>query len=82
MQTEEKTASAASGFVRAETLNAQRRIGSTVYEVETYVKNRAGETAEEKIMRLIKNDLHHAPGHVNTDMTQTGRLPERDSFIP
>jgi hypothetical protein len=67
------------GFILAEPLNINRRIGSTVYEVEVYVKKCAGETAEEKIMRLIRNDLNLAPGHGKMMLPQTGRLPERGS---
>lgn len=51
-------------FIHAEPLNAQKRIGSTVYELKVYVKNNTGETAEEKILRLIRNDLNLAPSHV------------------
>jgi len=65
------------GFIRAEPLDMCKRIGSTVYEVEVYVKKCAGETAEEKIMRLIRNDLNLTPGHGKMSMPQTGRLPER-----
>ena len=67
------------GFVHAEPLYVQKRIGSTVYGVEVYVKNSTGETIEEKILRLIRNDLHPAPSHVNLNVPQTGRLSERSS---
>ena len=67
------------GFILAEPLNINRRIGSTVYEVEVFVKQYSVETAEEKIMRLIRNDLNLAPGHGKMSMPQTGRLPERGS---
>jgi hypothetical protein len=65
-------------FIHAEPLNAQKRIGSTVYELKVYVKSSTGETAEEKILRLIRNDLNLAPSHVNMNMPQTSRL-ERSS---
>jgi hypothetical protein len=85
MQTEKSTEkpatntaeTALTGFAHAAPLDASRRIGSTVYELEVYVKKDAGETIEEKIMRLIKNDLNPAPGCGRMDMPQTGRLPER-----
>ena len=67
------------GFILAERLSMNKRIGSTVYEVEVYVKNHAGETAEKKIMRLINNDLNLVPGHGKMRLPQTGRLPERGS---
>ena len=72
-------AMAQGGFVHAESLNVQKRIGSTVYEIEVYVKTSTGETIEEKIMRLIRNDLNTAPSRGNLNMPQTGRLPERSS---
>ena len=67
------------GFIHAVPLNLCKRIGSTVYEVEVYVKKCAGETAEEKIMRLIRNDLNLTQGHGKMSVPQTGRLPERGS---
>ena len=67
------------GFVHAEPLNMCKRIGSTVYEVEVYVKEHAGETADEKILRLIRNDLNLSPSHGKMNVPQTGRLPERGS---
>ena len=67
------------GFIQAEPLNMCKRIGSTVYEVEVYVKEHTGETAEAKIMRLIKNDLNLSPSHGKMGVPQTGRLPERGS---
>jgi hypothetical protein len=83
MQTANKVTSAVAGaqdgYIHAEPLNVQRRIGSTVYEIEVYVKTSAAETIEEKIMRLIRNDLHTTPSNVTMGMPQTGRLPERSS---
>ena len=67
------------GFIHAESLNVCKRIGSTVYEVKVYVKAHIGETAEAKIIRLIKNDLNLRPGHGKMMLPQTGRLPERGS---
>ena len=43
-------------YYNAEPLNVQKSIGSTVYEIEVYVKKDTGETIEDKIMRLIRND--------------------------
>ena len=67
------------GFVHAESLNVQKRIGSTVYEIEVYVKNDTAESIQEKIMRLIRNDLNLTAENDNIMMPQTGRLPERSS---
>jgi len=67
------------GFVHAEPLNVQKRIGSTVYDIEVYVKKFAGESAEEKIMRLIRNDLNLGSSLGKMDLPQTGRLAERSS---
>ena len=67
------------GFIRAGSLDVCKRIGSTVYEVEVYAKGHIGETAETKIIRLIKNDLNLAPSHGKMGLPQTGRLPERGS---
>jgi hypothetical protein len=86
MQTAETSANAVAGtrdgFVHAEPLNVCKRIGSTVYEIEVYVKNPTrytGESVEDKIMRLIRNDLNLAASHVKMNMPQTGRLSERSS---
>jgi hypothetical protein len=73
-------AKACDGFVRAEPLNMRKRIGSTLYEVEVYVKKTSGETADEKIMRLIRNDLNLTVGHGKMGLPQTDRLPERGSL--
>ena len=67
------------GFVRAGSLDVCKRIGSTVYEVEVYVKGHTGETADAKIMRLIRSDLNLVQSHDKMSLPQTGRLPERGS---
>jgi hypothetical protein len=83
MQTANNTtnavAAALGGFVHAEQLYAQKRIGSTVYEIEVYVKNDTAETIEQKIMRLIRNDLNLTASNDNMMVPQTSRLPERGS---
>jgi hypothetical protein len=56
-----------------------RRIGSTVYLINAYVKNDAAETIEEKVLRLVKNDLQHEPGHAKISTLQAGWLSERSS---
>ncbi len=50
-----------------------------MYEIEVYVKKSSGETAEAKILRLIKNDLNLASGRGKMNLPQTDRLPERGS---
>ena len=78
MQTAVRTANAMAGardgYIHAAPLNAHRRIGSTVYEVEVYVKKDTAETIEQKIMRLIRNDLNPASSHVKMSTPQTGWL--------
>ena len=70
---------ACDGFILVRPLNMRKRIGSTLYEVEVYVMNSAGETANAKIMRLVKNDLNLWPSHDKMSLPQTDRLPERGS---
>ena len=57
----------------------RRRIGSTVYEVSCYLNPDAKETMDDKIMRLVQNDLHFSPENATMTSLQTGRLPERES---
>jgi len=44
-------------YAHAESLNVQKRIGSTVYEVNVYFNPDAKETMNEKIMRLVRNEI-------------------------
>ena len=46
-----------SGNANAEPLNVRKRIGSTVYEVNVYFNPDAKETMNDKIMRLIRNEI-------------------------
>jgi hypothetical protein len=71
---------ACDGFIHVKPLTMCKRIGSTLYEVEVYIMNSAGETADAKIMRLIKNDLNPRTSHGKMDLPQTDRLPERGSI--
>ena len=64
----------------ANTSRFTKRIGSTVYEVEVYFNQDAKETMNEKILRLIKNDLNYLRKNDIMGMPQTGRLPERSSI--
>ena len=61
-------------------LTLRKRIGSTVYVTKLYVKNDAAETMDDKILRLIKNDLHYTQKNDIMALPQTGRLPERSSI--
>ena len=57
----------------------QRRIGSTLYRVRARFSETNKETLDDKILRLLKNDLNTAPGHGKMDLLQTGRLLEGSS---
>jgi len=77
MQTKNKsliTLAEQDGFILANPLYAQKRIGSTVYEIEVYVKKDTAESADEKIMRLIRNDLNLIVKNDKIIMPQTSRL--------
>ncbi|HBU12595.1 MAG TPA: hypothetical protein DEB31_07700 [Clostridiales bacterium] len=57
----------------------RKRIGSTVYEVNIHFNQDAKETMDDKILRLIRNDLNKVAAGVNMAVPQTSRLPERSS---
>jgi hypothetical protein len=57
----------------------QRRIGSTLYKVGIYFNPEAKETLNEKVQRLLKNDLQSAPECVKMDSLQADWLSERGS---
>jgi hypothetical protein len=84
--------------IQRENINAQsgrfcQRIGSTVFTVHIYPKEGSPETLEDKILRLLKNDLEfgaNRSGSANIDlknpaknvtmaMPQADWLPERSS---
>lgn len=73
MQDERKTTES----VANEPVIMRKRIGSTVYEVRVCFNRDAKERMDDKILRLVKNDLNAAPGDVNMAVPQTGLLPER-----
>ena len=68
-----------SGYVRAVPLDTRRRVGSTVYNVAVFTKEDTGYTVEEKVLRLVRNDLNIANENVKMKVPQTGWLPERGS---
>ena len=57
----------------------QRKIGSTLYKVNIYFKNTNLETLEEKILRLIKNDLNFTEKNAKIKLLQAGWLSEGSS---
>ena len=62
-----------------ESFKLQKRIGSTVYLTKVYFNRDTTETIDDKIIRLIKNDLNFASKNVTMTMLHTGGLPERSS---
>jgi len=63
----------------AEPAQLRKRIGSTVYEVRVRFNPDAKETMDDKILRLVRNDLNTPLRDVKMAVPQTGRLPERSS---
>jgi len=53
-----------SGYVRTVPLDIRRRIGSTIYNVTVFTKEDTGDTVEEKVLRLVRNDLNIANENV------------------
>ena len=58
----------------------QRRIGSTLYKVGIHFNPEAKETLNEKVQRLLKNDLQSAPESGTMKSLQADWLSERTSF--
>jgi hypothetical protein len=64
----------------------QKRIGNTIYNVEIHFDETSKETFEEKVLRLIKNDLTLLSKGGILKMPQTGgvampiRMGERSSL--
>ena len=63
-----------------EAFHMRKRIGSTVYEVSARFNPEAKETINDKILRLIKNDLNTIAASATMVLPQTVRLPERGSL--
>jgi hypothetical protein len=53
-----------------------RRIGSTTYRTRVLFNPDAKETLDEKVLRLLKNDLNHSTNYDNIISSQTSWLPE------
>jgi hypothetical protein len=87
MQMQKSTAQG--NFTPATMLNARKRIGSTVYVKNVYLKEDAVESMQDKILRLVKNDCESTKKTKNglncsqkndiMEVLQTERLPERSS---
>ena len=56
----------------------KRTIGSTTYKVRIHFDTAAKETLEDKIRRLIKNDLQNSQKNATMEPLQADWLPERE----
>jgi len=56
-----------------------RQIGSTLYKVGIHFSPTARETLDDKVRRLLKNDLKTPPQNVKMEPLQASWLPERSS---
>lgn len=54
----------------------QRRIGSTTFNVNVHFNKEGRETLEEKVLRLMKNDLNFIAKNANIKPLQAGWLPK------
>ena len=63
----------------AEPAQLHKRIGSTVYEVRLHFNSDAKETMDDKILRLVRNDLNKPQRNAKMAIPQTGRLSERSA---
>ena len=57
-----------------------RQIGSTLYHVGIHFNPDAKETLDDKILRLLRNDLNPITRGAIIGLPQTGRLPEGSSL--
>ena len=53
-----------------------RRIGSTTYRSRIFFSPNAKETLDEKVRRLLKNELQSAPSNATMEALQAGWLSE------
>lgn len=79
MKTANLTTPKQGSYVHAKALGTGKRIGSTVYEVAVFMNQNAEQTIEEKLLRIVKNDLNLASQNGRIDLPQTGWLLERIS---
>jgi len=59
-------------------MTMRKRIGSTTYRIGIYFNPDAKETLNEKVARLLKNDLQSMPGSATMELLQAGWLSERN----
>ena len=57
-----------------------RRIGSTLYKVNVNFNENSRESLEEKVLRLMKNDLNFSSMNTTMKPLQAGCLPRRSSL--
>jgi len=57
-----------------------KRIGATLYRVGIHFNPESKETLQDKILRLVKNDLNLLSFRATMESPQTGRLLERGSL--
>ena len=62
-----------------EPLVLRRRIGSTTYRVRIFFNPDAKETLDDKVLRLLKNELQSSPENATMKPLQAGWLSERSS---
>jgi hypothetical protein len=62
-----------------EPLVLNRRIGSTSFNVRLFFNQNAKETLNEKVLRLLKNDLQSAIENDSIESLQAGWLSERSA---
>ena len=58
----------------------RRRIGSTTFKVGIHFNEEARETINDKVLRMLKNDLQSLPNCATMKPLQAGWLPERGSL--
>jgi hypothetical protein len=57
-----------------------RQIGSTFFRVRLHFNPNPRETLDDKIKRLLKNDLQSVPENIKMETLQVGWLSERSSL--
>jgi len=60
-------------------MQMQKRIGSTTYRVNAHFCERAKETIQDKILRMVRNDLSLTSRNATMELPQTVWLLERSS---
>ena len=68
------------GNSRSTAFTLSRRIGSTNYRVNAYFSEKTEETLEDKICRMISNEVLENTSEYDTiPLSQTGRQSERSA---